>query len=197
MPPPDLAADSIALLIAGVSVVAPSPLAPCARTLIHPAEPSLSVPLPALNALPAAGVTAAATPVPANFKSSLRYISVSSTEHGLSYLFCGESIVAGEAKGRAARINQPCSAQALRLRIKEREIESWKGRTARRSDAPLIRAPAPDALFDLLLRQVLLEGLLRQLNHLVICGEAQRDQLRFRQPVDLRVPFGRRERLQP
>ena len=66
-----------------------------------------------------------------------------------------------------------------------------------RSDTPVIGTPVPDALLDLLAVQVVLQRLLRQLDHLVISGKAQTDQLILAEVINLRVPLSRSQTLQP
>src|SRR6266480_2499441 len=74
MPPPVSAAAAIALLIAGVSMVVPSPLAPKRRTLNEGVSLSDLVPLsvPADGRLKAPTVAADAAPVSPIFKNFLR-----------------------------------------------------------------------------------------------------------------------------
>ena len=65
-----------------------------------------------------------------------------------------------------------------------------------RSDAPVIGAPFLDAFLDLLAIEVVLEGLLGELDYLFIRSEAESDELIFREAVDLAVPLGGGERLE-
>src|SRR5258708_5130155 len=73
VPPPFSAAAAMALLIAGVSMVVPSPLAPKRRTLKKGISLSDLAPLsaPADDRLKAPTAAADAAPVAANFRNSL------------------------------------------------------------------------------------------------------------------------------
>ena len=59
------------------------------------------------------------------------------------------------------------------------------------------RAPAPDALFDLLPIQIVLQRLLGELHYFVIARKPQSNQLALVEPVNLRMPRLGRQRLQP
>lgn len=59
----------------------------------------------------------------------------------------------------------------------------------RQSDAPIVRAPAPDLFLDLLAVQIALESQFGEFNNLVVAGKTQGNQLLLAEPVDLRMPF--------